>query len=194
MKPFAIALASMLAASSASAASITLDFDTPATGSNIIGSPLLTSLGTITAVDAELVTFASDPEFNAAGASGNKIDHLGSPSVAKLLFDFDVASIGLIYGGNTGDITIRVRDASSTILDSFFQASTSDGPAGPIALSGIGIRSLEWFESDGNFAGLDNIEISDTPVEVPEPWSLTLLGLGAFGVVRRIGWGRRRFS
>jgi hypothetical protein len=75
--------------------------------------------------------------------------------------------------------------AANTILDSFFQADTDIGqPAGPITLSGFGIRSLEWFETDGLFAGLDNIEIAQTTI--PEPSSLTLLGLGVLGLARRI--------
>ncbi len=94
----------------ASAATITLEFDSAATGSGIISGPLVTSLGTITATNAELVIFSDDLEFNAAGASGNKIDH----QAARLLFDFDVHSISLVYGGNFGDITIRVGDASNT--------------------------------------------------------------------------------
>jgi len=180
-----LALLLLLVAVPTSAAVITLDFDTPATGSGIIGSPLLTPLGSISAVDAELVTFTTDPEFNAAGAAGNKIDHLGSPSVAKLLFDFDVQSISLIYGGNLGDITIRVRDISNAILDSFFQADTGAGqPAGPITLTGGGIRALEWFETSGSFAGLDNIQITSS---VAEPSAIALLGLAlcALGFARR---------
>ena len=174
----------LLAAPPASAAPILLDFDSAATGSNIIAAPLVTPFGTITASDAELVTFTSDPEFNAAGASGNKIDHVGS--VAALLFDFDVSAITLIYGGNFGDITIRVRDGSSAIVDSFFQADTSDGqPAGPITLTGTGIRRLEWFESDGSFAGLDNLEIEAAVVPEPASILLAISGLGAFALRRR---------
>lgn len=130
-------------ASPARAATIFLDFDTAATGANIITLPLVTSEGVITAVGAELVTFTTDPEFNAAGASGNKIDHLGA--LAALVFDFDVSAISFVYGGNSGDITVRVLNNANVVLDSFFQDSTGDGqPAGPITLSGLGIRRLEW--------------------------------------------------
>lgn len=160
------------------AAVVTLDFDTGATGSGIISAPLVTSLGTISATGAELVTFTSDPEFNAAGAFGNKIDHVNG--TATLSFDFDVSSINLIYGGNSGDITIQVRDATNAILDSFFQASTLSGePAGPITLSGAGIRSLIWFETSGGFAALDNVVI--TANAVPEPSSLALLATALLG-------------
>lgn len=51
-------------------------------------------------------------------------------------------------------------------------------------MSGTGIRSLEWFETSGNFAGLDNIAITDA---VPEPSAFILLATGLFGIgLRRL--------
>lgn len=171
------------------AASITIDFDTAATGFNLDFAPLVTALGTISAVNLEINDTGADAEFIAAGASGNTGDHLGMPGPIPLLtFDFDVDSISLVYGGNEGDITIQVRDAFNNIVDSFFQVSTSDfQPAGPIVLSGTGIRSLEWFETDGMFAPVDNLLITSTVVPIPEPSTIMLFaaGLALVGLRRR---------
>ena len=168
---------------------ITLDFDTPATGSEIVSTPLVTPFGIISAVDVELNS-PSDPEFIAAGASGNVIDHLGG--VSSLLFDFDVDSIQLIYGGNGGNITIQTRNAFGDILDSFFQADTDSGqPAGPITLNGPAIRKLEWFESSGSFAVLDNIQITTGDSGVPEPSTIVLLLTGGVGLIG-YSWRRKK--
>jgi hypothetical protein len=194
MKLCAIALAAMLWASSAGAASITLDFDTPATGSGIIAGPLVTPFGTVAALNAELNTANGDEEFIAAGATGNTIDHvnvsapgIGSvPLTAALVFDFDVDSLTLIYGGNNFLISIWARDLVGNEIDSLLLVDTTSGPAGPITLMGPGIRRLEWTEPDGLFAALDNVtlNVADT---VPEPASMLLvaMGLAAAGVRRR---------
>jgi hypothetical protein len=179
-------LSLVLLAGRAAAATITLDFDTEATGLSIIGNPLVTSLGVITATNAELVIFTSDPEFNAAGASGNKIDiFAGTPAV--LSFSFDAASISLIYGGNGGGILIEVLDSSNFVIDSFLQADTHAGqPAGPITLSGAGIRALRWRDTNSGsaFAALDNIAISDGVTNpVPEPSAVLLIGSGLAALV-----------
>jgi hypothetical protein len=145
---------------------------------------LVTSLGVITATNAE-VRFANDPDFTPAGASGNKIDILAGP--ATLTFNFDAASISLIYGGNVGGILIEALNSSNLVIDSFLQADTTDGqPAGQITLSGAGIRALRWSDTDssGNFAALDNISISDGVTNpVPEPSAVLLIGSGLAALV-----------
>src|SRR4051812_30897867 len=71
----------------ASAASVFLDADSPATGSNLANAPLVTPLGNITFV-GEIRDRDSDPEFNAAGALGNVFDIVNSASTATMSFGF----------------------------------------------------------------------------------------------------------
>ena len=148
------------ATGNAQAAMITLDFDTAATGSNIIGSPLVSPLGTITASGAiqlgDTGNFFDDPDTNAAGASGDAIGSNVGQQFAVLSFDFDVSDIMFVYGGNFGGIDVEVLNSSAVVVDSFSQADTSGGqPAGPVTLSGLGIRTLRWTDSDGGSFFLD---------------------------------------
>ena len=171
------------------AMAIFLDADTVATGSTLDTTPLVTPYGTIT-FTGQIRDRDGDPEFNAAGASGDVFDIINSPvSYAQMFFGFDVASATFIYGGNSGIFDIEARDSIGGVVDSFYQASTSAGQqAGPITLSGSGIRSLYWKDNPGNsFAPIDNLEI--TAEAVPEPSILLLLGTGLVGFA---GYGLRR--
>lgn len=174
-------------------AQIYLDADTPATGSDLDSSPLVTPFGTIT-FSGEIVT-SSDPETTAAGSSGNAFDGIGgSPAEASLNFDFDVCSFQFVYGGNGGNFTIEAQDISSSVINSFTQADTGDGqPAGPIILLANNTRELYWFDTAGGYAILDNIEITPCGPSAPVPTlspiaiiSLILaMGIFGFGVLRR---------
>jgi len=176
-----------LSTASLGAPTIFLDADTPATGSLLGTTPLVTPYGTIT-FDGEIRDRDNDPEFNAAGALGDVFDIHDTPvQTARLSFDFDVQSVTFIYGGNSGNILVEARDQFDTVVDSFFQADTSDGlPAGPVTLSGSGIRSLYWEDTTPfmSFAPLDNITIS----MIPAPGTILLGGIG----VGLVGWLRRR--
>jgi hypothetical protein len=168
---------------SASAGIIFLDADTPATGSDLDSGPLVTPYGTITFA-GEIRDKDGDPEFDAAGASGDVFDILDGTG-AQLLFDFDVASFTFIYGGNAGVMDITAFDAANNIVDSFFQASTEAGqPAGPEMLSGVGIRRVFWQDPGFSFSAIDNVTIvTQDPVgEIPEPASMALFALGAVGL------------
>ncbi len=142
-------------------ADVILDADTVATGSTLDTTPLLTSLGTISATGTVEIRATADPDLALAGSGGNVMDVLGPAASATMTFDFDVNALTFVYGGNSiGDITITARDAANSIVDQFFQADTGGGlPAGPQTLAGEGIRSLTWEDSSGNFAPLDNIKI-----------------------------------
>ncbi|MFW6108365.1 MAG: PEP-CTERM sorting domain-containing protein [bacterium] len=161
---------------------INLDADTPATGSNLDTTPLVTPYGTIT-FEGEIRDRDGDPEFNAAGASGDVFNGIGSPAIATLSFDFDVDSITFIYGGNLGAFDAVAYNASGGVVDTFYQASTDSGePAGPITMTGPGIRSLTWEDAPGwTFCAIDNVSV----VPVPEPCTITLLSAGALGLLAR---------
>ena len=131
--------------------------------------------GTIT-FDGQINTYGNDPDFLSAGASGNTLDIPDGRNWAELSFDFDVDFVEFIYGGNVGNITVEARDKDGAVIASFYQADTYGGkPAGPVTLSGPGIRSLHWKDtsilpwkgpSSTKFAALDNILLTILPPEL----------------------------
>ncbi len=127
--------------------------------------PWVVANGTIT-FDGEIHYDGGDPDFISAGASGNSLDVPDMRNWAKLSFDFDVDSVEFIYGGNAGNITVQAKDSTGAVIDSFFQADTSDRyPAGPVTLEGSGIRSLNWKDTSSTkkFAALDNVILTAVP-------------------------------
>lgn len=154
---------------------ITLDFDSPETGSGLLDSPLVIPEGTITARNVDA--------FTTVMGSGNSLEYREpNPGFATLEFDFDVRRIRFIYTGNvTGVFNATVRDAQENIVDSFFNPDTSGQLIwGPITLTGNGIRKFEFADApDGALlAAVDNVEIS----LVPEPANLQLFVLGIVGL------------
>ena len=167
-----LVIANFQAATSA-APIILLNGDSPATGSQLGAIPLVTPFGPITFAGEFLFGGAGgDPEFLAAGSLRNVFDIADSTSTAQLTFGFDVVEASFIYGGNSGVFDIQARDIVGNVVDSFFQSSTYEGqPAGPITLSGVGIRSLVWRDPGNSFAPIDNVMIVPA---VPEPSTLAI--------------------
>ena len=190
----------------ANATVVTLDFDTAATGLNIVSTPLSTTAGTITASTSGGPISVDDgtPE----GYTGNVLRHSQSvdSDFAQLAFDFNASSVTFLYGGYTaGAFLAEILDASLNVLDSFFDDDTiNDSPGGPVTLSGSGIRYFRFSDtpSAGSYSDVDNVQIQvsvaepttsgvdneQSQVSAPEPTTLALIGLGLAG----IGYQRRR--
>lgn len=198
----AVMLSLAFTANLSAAPTFVLDADTPATGSGLVSTPLfLAPYGTITFVGGEILNVISDPDLIAAGATGGIFDIRGpmdnpvGDQTAELFFDFDVSSLTFIYGGNDGNIKIEAQDALGNWVDKFEQADTTNGwPAGPITLSGSGIRSLYWTDTyvtplglKMDLAALDNIVVTVSSV-IPSPGAVVLAGIG----VSFVGWLRKR--
>ena len=161
-------------------ASLILDADTVETGSELDTAPLLTSLGTVSFVGE--IRNTADPDLIALGSTGDVFDISNDTSQAIMMFDFDVASISFIYGGNVGIFDISAIDGFGNIVDSYFADDTGDGAfAGPVTLSGTGIRSLFWSDPGFSYAALDNILITADGV-VSEPSGIVLFGFAIAGI------------
>ncbi len=173
---------------------VTLDGDSPGTGSNLLTQNLvLAPYGTIS-FSGEFKSTFHDPDFASEGASGNTFNILypGDQS-ATLSFDFDVYSLNFIYGGNYGNIDVKAFDEYGNEVDSFYQASTDDGmDASAKTLdrgSSAGIRSLRWTDDNVFFTGyaaLDNIKVTVVNT-IPTPSAIVLAGIGISFV-----WGLRK--
>ncbi len=179
-----------LAPQEANAASFTLDFDSSATGADIVADGfLVTPLGTITLFeptpgDASISGFGTFPADLPFGTFGDRLVEAGSIDEIGLDFDFDVSEITFNFGGDGGGFSAWVIDSGGVILDSIYTADLpgSGLAPGPHTFTAAGIRGLR-FEDPVAGAALDDIEI--TPV--PEPGAVTLFGLGlaGLGAVRR---------
>jgi|GEM_PF-5943868 len=188
------AAACMALPSAANAMSFTLDFDTPAGGSNIVADgSVSTPLGIITLYegtpgDACIGCFGSFPSDLPVATFGNGLVEAGSTDDIGLDFGFDVVSITFNVGGDGGGFVATVFDAMSNSLDSL---STADLPGsglapGPHTFSGVGIiRSLR-FEDPVAGAAIDNVIITSASTPMPEPGTFALAGLGlaALGVAK----------
>lgn len=166
----------------ASAGPIFLDADTLDTGSELTSTPLSTAFGSVSLNGT--ISAGTDPETIAAGSSGNVFRQIEAAS-GTLDFGFEVLSIALLYGGNAGSFEIEARDIDGISVDSFSQADTGAGQAaGPITLSGSGIRSLFWRDPTAGSSWIDNLDI--TPIPEPGSIALAAVGLIALWAVARL--------
>ena len=183
------AVAAFTLPSGASATTITLDFDTAATGLNIVSSPLSTSAGTITASASGSSSISVD---TGGGFTGNGLRHNQNTDndFAQLAFDFDATSVTFNYVGLlSGAFTAQILDSAVTVLGSFTDNDTDDDlPGGPTTLSGSGIRFFRFSDSPSaslTLSGVDNVQIA-----VPIPTTIALVGLGLAG----LGYRRKQIK
>lgn len=169
---------------------VVLDFDSNATGADIINNPLVTADGTITASATDGSIFLGNGAV--VGLSGDhlRFDETTEGGYGQLAFDYDVSSISFMFSGLIdGAFTAQVLDAAFNVVDSFFDSNTNDDrPGGPILLSGSNIRYFRFFDGPGGgaLAGVDDLIVTAAN-NVPEPSGLALLCLGliGFGLSRR---------
>lgn len=180
------AVSAVFAAASAQATTVTLDFDTAATGGQLVADgSVTTSLGTVSLTCAGYCTNSSGTMYH---------DQQGNDGNSALLdFGFEVSMLVFDYAGNAGGVfTAQALDANGDIVDSFFDSSTSNflpGTGdGTVSLFGSGITALRFMDgpNGGNYSVIDNLQITGTSA-VPLPASLPMLGAGlvAIGAVRR---------
>jgi hypothetical protein len=164
--PLAAAFAVFAGVTTTHAAVIPIDFDTAATGSNLLTTPLVTPAGTVTLSPSGYFSFIK--KVPGAGQSLLYQQYGDNANRGLLSFSFDVASVTFDYlGYSIGDITVEALDSSGNVVDSFTQVGTHcstcfDGQN--IVLEGAGIRALRFADTSAtsNEVALDNVRI-DVP-------------------------------
>lgn len=159
----------------AHAATFTLDFETSATGADLMSSPLASPLGTIQLSNASHI--------GAYGPTGNGIHHAknDNPGFAVVSFGFDVTSITFDFNGyGGGDFLANALDAGGAVVASYHAPSTtcvnSCFDQTGITLSGTGIRSFQFIDQVINQSFVDNLVVTAAPV--PEASTLAMLAAG----------------
>lgn len=185
----ASAAAAMLAAASqANALLISIDFDTAATGSNLIAAPLVTTAGTVTA------TALGGSLVYQQTTTGQGVRHIQSTDSDRglLSFDFDVSSIGFDYAGHAaGAFLAEALDFNGNVLATFADGSTSCDATicfdGHVLLSAAGIRAMRFADAPStfSFSVIDNVVLNAAAVPAPTPLALAGLGLLALAAQRR---------
>jgi hypothetical protein len=165
-----------------------LDFETAATGADIVATPLVVPEGTVTATaeGGQLLVL------NGAGGTGRILLHDQSieGDYGQLAFDFEVSSITFNYDGfSAGEMLVEVLGADLNVLGTFFDPDTDfDFPGGPVTLSAPAIRYLRWGDTEPSkvSAGLDNVSVSvaaTSPVDRIDEIADILVNLTAGGFI-----------
>lgn len=165
-----------------------IDFNTAATGANIVSSPLLVSEGTISltttgpSTTTVLASFSTNPT--------RFLHHVNDPNngFAVMTFSFDVSSITFDYTGyGGGSFLAEALDINGTVIGSFFDANAipPDWNVGA-SITAAGIRSFRFRDTVSEQSGVDNLNIT-----VPDMGATTsLLALAMLALAA----GRRRLT
>jgi len=170
---------------------ITLDFDSAATGADLMTTPLVTAFGTITLSNATAIQ-----PTDAGSGDGVLHDQSVNSGFARFDFDFDVLAIDFTYSGQGGGVfTGEVLDIGDAVLESIFNPDTSSLLQwGPVTLGGTGtaIRAFRFADEPGGGAlsSVDNLVIIPVVAAVPEPSTVVLMGVGLAG----LGFTRRKMK
>ena len=168
-----VTLCIALLAQSVQADVISLDAETPETGSNLDTTALVTPFGTISFIGTVLPQYDDDMPSGYAFSTDNGGVTGSSGSViepASLIFDFDVESVEFIYGGKSGSILVQALDSEANVVDSFFQNDTyTSQPIGPVTLSGGNIREIRYEDIEIVLVSLDNILIEPAISDIIVP-------------------------
>ena len=179
----------LIAVPAVRAGTVTLDFETPATGSQLISSPLFTSIGKITLSNAT--------DIGVYGPTGKGVRHSlsANPGVARFDFDFNVSSITFDFNGYGGGVfTAQVLDGLNAVINSYFDPSTRCASTcfdGHVTLAGSGIKAMIFADWPG---GIDQSFVDNMTIVggVPEPASIVLFSAGLLAVVG-LQWRKRSF-